>query len=88
MPQRFTSWEAIYKTLLAAFPAESYHLGAEMAGFNQASNSSSVSVRLATGGRRKPTSSSAPTGGARPLGGTFCRTPSLATPATSLGAER
>jgi 2-polyprenyl-6-methoxyphenol hydroxylase-like FAD-dependent oxidoreductase len=49
MPQRFTSWEAIYKTLLAAFPAESYHLGAEMAGFNQASNSSSVSVRLADG---------------------------------------
>jgi hypothetical protein len=23
MPQRFTSWEAIYKTLLAAFAAES-----------------------------------------------------------------
>ena len=25
MPQRFTSWAAIYKTLLAALPTESYH---------------------------------------------------------------
>jgi 2-polyprenyl-6-methoxyphenol hydroxylase-like FAD-dependent oxidoreductase len=50
MPQRFTSWEAIYKTLLAAFPAESYHLGAEIAGFNEAGDSGLVSVRLA--GRR------------------------------------
>jgi 2-polyprenyl-6-methoxyphenol hydroxylase-like FAD-dependent oxidoreductase len=49
MPQRFTSWEAIYKTLLAAFPAESYHLGAEMAGFNQTGDPGPVSVRLADG---------------------------------------
>ena len=49
MPQRFTSWEAIYKTLLAAFPAESYHLGTELAGFNQAGDCGPVSVRLADG---------------------------------------
>lgn len=51
MPQRFTSWEAIYRTLLAAFPAEHYHLGAEVAGFDQLGDSGPVSVRLADGRR-------------------------------------
>jgi 2-polyprenyl-6-methoxyphenol hydroxylase-like FAD-dependent oxidoreductase len=29
-PQTFTSWESIYLTLRAAFPAERYHMGAEV----------------------------------------------------------
>lgn len=31
MPQDFTSWEAIYRTLRAAFPEDRYHMGAEIA---------------------------------------------------------
>ena len=31
MPQRFTSWEAIYTSLSGAFPKERYHAGAELA---------------------------------------------------------
>ena len=30
MPQDFTSWEAIYRTLRAAFPEERYHMGAAL----------------------------------------------------------
>jgi 2-polyprenyl-6-methoxyphenol hydroxylase-like FAD-dependent oxidoreductase len=33
MPQRFTSWEAIYLTLRATFPAERYHTGASLVRF-------------------------------------------------------
>jgi len=29
-PQQFTSWEAIYATLKAAFPADRYHMGAAL----------------------------------------------------------
>jgi 2-polyprenyl-6-methoxyphenol hydroxylase-like FAD-dependent oxidoreductase len=36
MPQRFTSWDAIYRTLRATFPQERYHLGSTLAGFEQA----------------------------------------------------
>ena len=36
MPQRFTSWEAIYRMLRAAFPGERYHKGAPLTGFEQA----------------------------------------------------
>ena len=32
-PQDFTSWEAIYRTLVAAFPADRYHRGAMLADF-------------------------------------------------------
>lgn len=49
MPQRFTSWEAIYRTLLAAFPPERYHLGAEVVSFDQ-EDERAVSVQL--GGER------------------------------------
>ncbi len=49
MPQRFTSWEAIYRTLLAALPPERYHLGAEVVSFDQAGASGAVAVRLADG---------------------------------------
>jgi 2-polyprenyl-6-methoxyphenol hydroxylase-like FAD-dependent oxidoreductase len=35
MPQRFTSWEAIYQTLRAGFPDEHYHSGSEVTGFHQ-----------------------------------------------------
>ncbi len=45
MPQRFTSWEAIYRTLVAAFPPERYHLGAEVVGFDQ-EEGRAVTLRL------------------------------------------
>ena len=32
-PQDFTSWEAIYRTLAAAFPADRYHRGATLTDF-------------------------------------------------------
>jgi 2,6-dihydroxypyridine 3-monooxygenase len=33
-PQDFTSWEAIYRTLAAAFPADRYHRGAALTDFD------------------------------------------------------
>ena len=36
MPQRFTSWYAIYKTLRSLFPDERYHQGWNLTGFEQA----------------------------------------------------
>src|SRR5262245_47252293 len=36
MPQRFTSWHAIYQTLRSAFPDERYHPGSSLTGFAQA----------------------------------------------------
>jgi 2-polyprenyl-6-methoxyphenol hydroxylase-like FAD-dependent oxidoreductase len=35
MPQAFTSWEAIHKTLRAAFPRARYHAGAALAGVEE-----------------------------------------------------
>src|SRR5260221_12604914 len=32
-PQSFTSWEAVYRTLAAAFPSECYHRGATLTDF-------------------------------------------------------
>jgi 2-polyprenyl-6-methoxyphenol hydroxylase-like FAD-dependent oxidoreductase len=49
MPQRFTSWEAIYRTLVAASPPEHYHLGAEVIGFEQDGAVPSVAVRFGSG---------------------------------------
>lgn len=49
MPQRFTSWEAIYGTLLAAFPPERYHRGAEVTDFAQDANDAALTVRFAGG---------------------------------------
>lgn len=49
MPQRFTSWEAIYQTLVAAFPAEHCHRGIEVAGFDQEPDGGPVTVRLGDG---------------------------------------
>ncbi|HEV7252027.1 MAG TPA: FAD-dependent oxidoreductase [Mesorhizobium sp.] len=51
MPQRFTSWEAIYRTLLAALPGESYHLGVEVGGSEHDGAVGPVSVRLRDGRR-------------------------------------
>jgi 2-polyprenyl-6-methoxyphenol hydroxylase-like FAD-dependent oxidoreductase len=34
MPQRFTSWEAIFQTLRGAFPDGRYHVGAALGGFD------------------------------------------------------
>jgi 2-polyprenyl-6-methoxyphenol hydroxylase-like FAD-dependent oxidoreductase len=46
MPQDFTSWEAIYRTLRAAFPNERYHMGADITGLD-AGNSHTVSANIA-----------------------------------------
>lgn len=35
MPQRFTSWGAIYRTLRATFPDDQYHLGSTLTGFDR-----------------------------------------------------
>jgi 2-polyprenyl-6-methoxyphenol hydroxylase-like FAD-dependent oxidoreductase len=35
LPQRFSSWHAIYQTLRSAFPAERYHQGWALTGFEQ-----------------------------------------------------
>ncbi|HEY7116067.1 MAG TPA: FAD-dependent monooxygenase [Tepidisphaeraceae bacterium] len=34
-PQQFTSWDAIYQTLLAAFPSDRYHQDHRLTGFDQ-----------------------------------------------------
>ena len=46
-PQDFTSWEAIYRTLVAAFPSDRYHRGATLTDFG---NRDGV-VRLGAGCR-------------------------------------
>jgi 2-polyprenyl-6-methoxyphenol hydroxylase-like FAD-dependent oxidoreductase len=38
MPQQFTSWEAIYKTLRATFPGAHYHAGASILSFETTAN--------------------------------------------------
>ena len=48
MPQRFTSWDAIFRTLRSAFPNERYHSGATLTGFAQADGR--VVVRFAEQG--------------------------------------
>ncbi len=35
LPQRFTSWSAIYRTLRSIFPDEHYHVGSVLTGFTQ-----------------------------------------------------
>jgi len=47
MPQRFTSWEAIYRTLRAVYPDEHYHPGRPVAGFAPAGGG--VAIRFADG---------------------------------------
>lgn len=44
MPQRFTSWEAIYKTLRATFPDERYHMDAPLTGFDRMDGKVTVEV--------------------------------------------
>src|ERR1700675_4400487 len=43
-PQDFTSWEAIYRTLAAAFPSDRYHRGATLTDFGN--GESAVRVRI------------------------------------------
>jgi 2-polyprenyl-6-methoxyphenol hydroxylase-like FAD-dependent oxidoreductase len=38
MPQDFTSWEAIYRTLRAAFPNDRYYMGADITGVEESEN--------------------------------------------------
>jgi 2,6-dihydroxypyridine 3-monooxygenase len=47
---RFTAWTTLYRNLLASFPPEHYHLGREMASFEQRRNDVAV---LATTGERE-----------------------------------
>src|ERR1700674_4591742 len=51
MPQHFTSWEAIYLTLRAAFPDAQYHTGAALQGFEDKNET----VRADIAGLRKIT---------------------------------
>jgi len=44
MPQRFTSWEAIYLTLRAAFPDAHYHTGAALEGFENVNETVFVNI--------------------------------------------
>jgi 2-polyprenyl-6-methoxyphenol hydroxylase-like FAD-dependent oxidoreductase len=44
MPQRFTSWEAIYLTLRAAFPDAHYHRGVALAGFENLNEAVSAGI--------------------------------------------
>ena len=46
MPQAFTSWEAIYETLRAAFPKERYHMGATLVGVNDPGDGQAVSAEI------------------------------------------
>ena len=50
MPQQFTSWEAIYTTLRAAFPGEHYHTGASILSFENTANG--IDIELSGKARR------------------------------------
>jgi 2-polyprenyl-6-methoxyphenol hydroxylase-like FAD-dependent oxidoreductase len=50
MPQRFTSWEAIYTTLRAAFPGAHYHTGASILSFENTANG--IDIELSGKARR------------------------------------
>ena len=50
-PQAFTSWEAIYTTLRAALPADRYHMGSVLSGFEQSSDATSISAIIEGRGR-------------------------------------
>jgi 2-polyprenyl-6-methoxyphenol hydroxylase-like FAD-dependent oxidoreductase len=50
MPQDFTSWEAIYRTLRAAFPEERYHMGAALTRVEER-GSSSITAEIYGHGR-------------------------------------
>jgi len=41
-PQQFTSWDAIYGTLRAAFPVERYHQDARLTGFDQSGSTATA----------------------------------------------
>lgn len=51
MPQQFTSWEAIYKTLRAAFPDTHYHTGDSMLSFDTSANG--IDIELSDKGRQR-----------------------------------
>ena len=52
MPQRFTSWEAIYKTLRETFPEDRYHMRARVKSFEQIGNRVTANIE-----RHKPVAS-------------------------------
>ncbi|MEM8951925.1 MAG: FAD-dependent monooxygenase [Pseudomonadota bacterium] len=51
MPQDFTSWEAIYRTLHAAFPSERYHIGASVDAIDKADMGRLISADIEGHGR-------------------------------------
>jgi 2-polyprenyl-6-methoxyphenol hydroxylase-like FAD-dependent oxidoreductase len=51
MPQQFTSWEAIYKTLRTAFPDAHYHTGASILSFETTANG--IDIELSGKARRR-----------------------------------
>jgi hypothetical protein len=52
MPQQFTSWEAIYKTLRATFPDDRYHMGAAFSHVEPQSSQASATSRRSVSFRR------------------------------------
>ena len=50
-PLQFTSWYAIHRTLKSAFPADRYHSGSSLIGFDQAAGC--VLARFADGGEHQ-----------------------------------
>jgi 2-polyprenyl-6-methoxyphenol hydroxylase-like FAD-dependent oxidoreductase len=71
-PQDFTWWEAIYRTLVAAFPSDRYHRGATLTDF---ANGEAWWRRTSKGtGWSRRTCSSPPTARSRPPAGASCRT--------------
>jgi 2-polyprenyl-6-methoxyphenol hydroxylase-like FAD-dependent oxidoreductase len=51
MPQDFTSWEAIYRTLRAAFPEQRYHMGTAITRVDDAHDGMPVSADVEGRGR-------------------------------------
>ena len=68
MPQRFTSWDAIYRTLRAMFPGERYHPGSTLTGFAPGGRAGHRPLRRAGRGRGGPAGVRGwlPVGGAPP----------------------
>ena len=70
--QDFTSWEAIYRTLVDAFPSERYHRGAMLTDFGGGKGAVRA-TSTGTGSSRRMCSSPL-TARNRPPAGTSCRT--------------
>jgi 2-polyprenyl-6-methoxyphenol hydroxylase-like FAD-dependent oxidoreductase len=88
MPQAFTSWEAIYETLRAAFPNERYHMGATLVGSNDTGDGQAVSAKIEGHGQIKTDLLVCADGHSRRLAAGSCPTCNQSTRAMSPGAAR